>query len=234
MRICEIFRSIQGEGLTMGLPTVFIRTVGCNLRCRWCDTAYAFEGGKDMTVDEIVGEVGDCPRVCLTGGEPMLQSDAVELMERLTALGKQVDLETDGAVDLSSVPDDPLILISMDVKCPSSGMTDRMVWSNLRLLGMKDQLKFVIDTEEDLDFAVDLVKRERPRTNIIFGPVGGTSKLEWLVDRVLVEDIDVRVLPQLHKIIWGDRKGVRSQSDACQRYEQGAQCDQDGYPAELS
>lgn len=164
----------------------------------------------------------------------MLQPDAVELMERLTALGKQVDLETDGAVDLSSVPDDPLILISMDVKCPSSGMTDRMVWSNLRLLGMKDQLKFVIDTEEDLDFAVDLVKRERPRTNIIFGPVGGTSKLEWLVDRVLVEDIDVRVLPQLHKIIWGDRKGVRSQSDACQRYEQGAQCDQDGYPAELS
>lgn len=222
MRICEIFRSIQGEGLTMGLPTVFIRTVGCNLRCRWCDTAYAFEGGKDMTVDEIVGEVGDCPRVCLTGGEPMLQPDAVELMERLTALGKQVDLETDGAVDLSSVPDDPLILISMDVKCPSSGMTDRMVWSNLRLLGMKDQLKFVIDTEEDLDFAVGLVKRERPRTNIIFGPVGGTAKLEWLVDRVLAEDIDVRVLPQLHKIIWGDRKGVRSQSDARQRYEQGA------------
>lgn len=212
MRICEIFRSIQGEGLTMGLPTVFVRTVGCNLRCRWCDTAYAFEGGTEMTVDEIVDRVGDCPRVCLTGGEPMLQPDAVELMERLTALGKQVDLETDGAVDLSSVPDDPLILISMDVKCPSSGMTDRMVWSNLGLLGMKDQLKFVIDTEEDLDFAVDVVRTRAPHTNVVFGPVGGTVRLGWLVDRVLEEGIDVRVLPQLHKIIWGDRKGVRPPS----------------------
>lgn len=209
MRICEIFRSLQGEGLTMGLPTVFVRTVGCNLRCRWCDTTYAFEGGTEMTIDEIVEAVGDCPRVCLTGGEPMLQADAVELMSRLTAMGRQVDLETDGAVDLSSVPDDPLILISMDVKCPSSGMTDRMVWSNLDLLGPKDQLKFVIDTEEDLDFAVDVVRTRRPRTNVIFGPVGGTGKLERLAERVLAEGIDVRVLPQLHKIIWGSRQGVR-------------------------
>lgn len=210
MRICEIFRSLQGEGLTMGLPTVFVRTVGCNLRCRWCDTTYAFEGGTEMTIDEIVEAVGDCPRVCLTGGEPMLQADAVELMTRLTALGRQVDLETDGAVDLSSVPDDPLVLISMDVKCPSSGMTDRMVWSNLDLLGPKDQLKFVIDTEEDLDFAVDVVRTRRPRTNVIFGPVGGTGKLERLAERVLAEGIDVRVLPQLHKIIWGSRQGVRT------------------------
>ena len=210
MRICEIFRSIQGEGLTMGLPTVFVRAVGCNLRCRWCDTRYAYDGGTEMSIDEIVEAVGDCPRVCLTGGEPMLQPDAVELIRRLVSMGRQVDLETDGAVDLSDVPEDPLVLISMDLKCPSSGMTDRMVWSNLDLLGMKDQLKFVIDTDEDLDFAVDVVKTRRPATNVIFGPVGGTGRLERLVDRVLEEGIDVRVLPQLHKIIWGDRKGVRS------------------------
>jgi len=208
MRICEIFRSIQGEGLTMGLPTVFVRAVGCNLRCRWCDTTYAFEGGTEMSVDEIVRAVGDCPRACFTGGEPMLQPDALELIERLISMGKQVDLETNGSVDLSKVPDDPLVLISMDLKCPSSGMTDRMIWKNTELLGPKDQLKFVIDTQEDLDFAVDFVKSRRPRTNVIFGPVGGTEKLEKLAARVLEEDIDVRVLPQLHKIIWGERRAV--------------------------
>ena len=111
-------------------------------------------------------------------------------------------------MDLSAVPKDPLVLISMDIKCPSSGMTDRMIWSNVELLGMKDQLKFVIDTDEDLDFAVDFVKSRKPETNVIFGPVGGTERLEKLVDRVLAEGIDVRVLPQLHKIIWGNRRAV--------------------------
>ncbi len=138
----------------------------------------------------------------------MLQEDALELIGRLISMGKQVDLETNGAVDLSAVPKDPLVLISMDIKCPSSGMTDRMIWSNVELLGMKDQLKFVIDTDEDLDFAVDFVKSRKPETNVIFGPVGGTERLEKLVDRVLAEGIDVRVLPQLHKIIWGNRRAV--------------------------
>lgn len=210
MRICEIFRSIQGEGLQMGLPTVFVRAVGCNLRCAWCDTGYAFEGGTEMTVDEIVSEVGDCPRVCFTGGEPMLQPDAPELIGRLLSVGKCIDLETNGAVDLSCLPDDPRILISMDWKCPASGMTDRMLESNLDILGTKDQLKFVIKDDVDLDYAVSFV-RDRgldSRTNVIFGPVGGTVNLERLVDRVLAEHLDVRVLPQLHKIIWGNRSGV--------------------------
>ena len=208
MRICEIFNSIQGEGLTMGAPTVFVRAVGCNLRCSWCDTGYSFEGGTEMSVDEVLGEVGDCFRVCLTGGEPMLQPDAVELMERLVSEGIQVVLETNGSVDLSEVPKDPLVMISMDIKCPSSGMTDRMLLSNLDLLSRKDQLKFVIKDEADLDFAVDFVRTHDPDTNIIFGPVGGTDRLEWLVQRVLDEHLDIRVLPQLHKIIWGDRQGV--------------------------
>lgn len=208
MRVCEIFNSIQGEGLTMGAPTVFVRAVGCNLRCSWCDTGYSFEGGTDMTVDDILEEVGDCFRVCFTGGEPMLQPDAVELIERLVSKGIQVVLETNGSVDLSEVPRDPLVMISMDIKCPSSGMTDRMMLSNIDLLSSKDQLKFVIRDQADLDFAVGFVRTHRIPCPVIFGPVGGTGRLEWLVDRVLKEHLDVRVLPQLHKIIWGDRQGV--------------------------
>ncbi len=208
MRVCEIFNSIQGEGLTMGTPTVFVRAVGCNLRCSWCDTGYSFEGGTDMTVDDILEEVGDCFRVCFTGGEPMLQPDAVELIERLVSKGIQVVLETNGSVDLSEVPRDPLVMISMDIKCPSSGMTDRMMLSNIDLLSSKDQLKFVIRDQADLDFAVGFVRSHRIPCPVIFGPVGGTGRLEWLVDRVLKEHLDVRVLPQLHKIIWGDRQGV--------------------------
>ena len=208
MRVCEIFNSIQGEGLTMGAPTVFVRAVGCNLRCSWCDTGYSFEGGTDMTVDDILEEVGDCFRVCFTGGEPMLQPDAVELIERLVSKGIQVVLETNGSVDLSEVPRDPLVMISMDIKCPSSGMTDRMILSNIDLLSSKDQLKFVIKDQADLDFVVGFVRSHRIPCPVIFGPVGGTGRLEWLVDRVLREHLDVRVLPQLHKIIWGDRQGV--------------------------
>ena len=208
MRVCEIFNSIQGEGLTMGAPTVFVRAVGCNLRCSWCDTGYSFEGGTDMTVDDILEEVGDCFRVCFTGGEPMLQPDAVELIERLVSKGIQVVLETNGSVDLSEVPRDPLVMISMDIKCPSSGMTDRMMLSNIDILSSKDQLKFVIKDQADLDFAVRFVRSHRIPCPVIFGPVGGTGRLEWLVDRVLREHLDVRVLPQLHKIIWGDRQGV--------------------------
>ncbi len=208
MRICEIFNSIQGEGLTMGAPTVFVRTVGCNLRCSWCDTGYSFEGGEEMPVDDIVARVGDCYRVCLTGGEPMLQHESLELIWKLVQKGIQVVLETNGSVDLSCVPNHPLVMISMDIKCPSSGMTDRMCLSNIDILSEKDQLKFVIKDDEDLDFAVDFVKAHDIKCPVIFGPVGGTDRLEHLVDRVLQEKLDIRVLPQLHKIIWGDRKGV--------------------------
>ncbi len=192
----------------MGAPTVFVRTVGCNLRCSWCDTGYSFEGGEEMSVDDIAARVGDCRRACLTGGEPMLQPESPELIRKLVRKGIQVVLETNGSVDLSCVPGHPLVMISMDIKCPSSGMADRMLLSNLDILSQKDQLKFVIKDEDDLDFAVRFVKEHGIRCPVIFGPVGGTDRLEHLADRVLQEKLDVRVLPQLHKIIWGDRKGV--------------------------
>ncbi|MBE6527608.1 MAG: radical SAM protein [Thermoplasmata archaeon] len=208
MRICEIFKSIQGEGLTMGVPTVFVRTIGCNLDCSWCDTQYAMSGGTEMTIPEIMEKVGGCRTVCVTGGEPMLQKDIYELFDALIKADKKVVLETNGAVDLSRVPSDGHILISMDIKCPSSGMTERMLDSNLKYLSMKDQLKFVIKDQADLDFALGYIRKNRPDTNIIFGPVGGTDRLEWLVEEVLKNDVDVRVLPQLHKIIWGNKQGV--------------------------
>lgn len=208
MRICEIFHSIQGEGLMMGVPTTFVRTVGCNLRCEWCDTQYSMDGGEEMSLDAIMERIGDVKHVCVTGGEPMLQPEMPELLRRLVFAGKQVVLETNGSVDLSDVPSDPLMLISMDIKCPSSGMTDRMLYSNLSLLSRKDQLKFIVRDDEDFDFALEVLKRYPVDTNVIFGPVGGTVKLEWLVDKVLKSGVDARVLPQLHKIIWGDKRAV--------------------------
>ncbi len=208
MKICEIFRSIQGEGLMMGVPTVFVRTVGCNLRCSWCDTQYSMDGGNEMSVSDIMVAVGDAKHVCVTGGEPLLQEEMPDLLRRLMAAGKQVVLETNGSVDLKDVPVSPLMLISMDVKCPSSGMTDRMLVSNLEHLSKKDQLKFIVKDQTDFDFAVGFLEEHPVYTNIIFGPVGGTDRLEWLVGKVLSSGIDARVLPQLHKIIWGDRKSV--------------------------
>ncbi|MBQ7405591.1 MAG: radical SAM protein [Candidatus Methanomethylophilaceae archaeon] len=208
MRICECFRSIQGEGLMMGMPTVFVRTVGCNLSCSWCDTRYSMEGGVDMSVDEILAEVGETKHVCVTGGEPMLQPEMPDLLRTLLSNGKHVVLETNGSVDLSEVPSDPSMLISMDIKCPSSGMTDRMLLENLGCLSEKDQLKFIVADDADFDFAVRLLQDNPVKANLIFGPVGGTVHLEWLVGRVLESGLDARVLPQLHKIIWGDRRSV--------------------------
>ena len=208
MRICECFRSIQGEGLMMGMPTVFVRTVGCNLSCSWCDTRYSMEGGVDMSVDEIFAEVGETKHVCVTGGEPMLQPEMPDLLRTLISNGKHVVLETNGSVDLSEVPSDPSMLISMDIKYPSSGMTDRMLLENLGCLSEKDQLKFIVADDADFDFAVRLLQDNPVKANLIFGPVGGTVHLEWLVGRVLESGLDARVLPQLHKIIWGDRRSV--------------------------
>ncbi|MFA6805671.1 MAG: radical SAM protein [Candidatus Methanomethylophilaceae archaeon] len=209
MKICEYFMSIQGEGLMMGVPTYFVRTAGCNLHCSWCDTGYSQspDSGKEMSIDEIMAVIGDAKHVCVTGGEPLLQEEMPELLRRLIDAGKQVVLETNGAADLSVVPNDPLILISMDIKCPSSGMQDRMNLNNLDYLTIKDQLKFIIADEVDLDYAADFITRKKLDTNIIFSPVGGMD-LEPLVAEVLYRKLDVRVLLQLHKIIWGDKRAV--------------------------
>ena len=207
MLISEMFRSLQGEGKLIGVPTVFVRSVGCNLDCSWCDTKYSFSGGEEKTVDEIVSFIGGCRDVCLTGGEPLLRDEMKELIRRLLSDGHRVSVETNGSVSIADLPDHPGLLVSMDIKCPSSGMTDRMRWDNLSLLKPKDQLKFVVADEADYGFAKGVLERHSPDTEVVFSPVGGMD-LQPLAERVLADGLDARVLPQLHKIIWGDRRSV--------------------------
>lgn len=207
MKICEYFRSIQGEGITIGVPTYFIRTAGCNLRCSWCDTTYAWEGGKETSVDEIMELVGDSKNICITGGEPMLQEDIYELIGRLLDADKRISIETNGSVDISKIPDDDRIIISLDVKCPSSGMSDENRIENLKYMQEKDQLKFVIGDSIDLNYSIRFLRENQVCCNVIFSPVGGMD-LRPIAEEVVQRKLDVRVLPQLQKIIWGDTRSV--------------------------
>ena len=209
MKICEVFRSLQGEGVLIGTPTLFIRTVGCNLRCNWCDTPQAREGGTEMSVEQLLVRAAEeeTPFVCLTGGEPLLQKDSIKLMSKLVEVGYQVTLETNGSLDLEQVPCAENMLISMDLKCPSSGMHERMMFSNLELLSPADQLKFIVEDQDDLKYAEKIMKSYDIKSNIIFTPVGGLA-LEPVARWVLGKRINARVLPQLHKIIWGDKPGT--------------------------
>lgn len=207
MKIIEAFRSIQGEGKYIGVPTYFIRSSGCNLRCVWCDTSYAFDGGKDMSLEEIVALTESDYHVSITGGEPMIQPEFLELVDMLLDDGKFITVETNGSIDVSSIAGRENVMISMDVKCPSSKMTDKMILDNIRLLEEKDQVKFVIADEKDLDFAIKTIDQYEPKAEVIFGAVGGLN-LKYLAEEVVRRKLNVRVLPQLHKIIWGDEKGV--------------------------
>ncbi len=203
MHISEIFHSLQGEGKDIGLPTSFIRTTGCNLRCEWCDTRYAWEGGKKMSIREIKDKIKDfdCQRLCITGGEPLLQDDLIELIDSLLPKYK-INVETNGSLDISELIERDL-RVSMDYKTPSSGMTDKMKNENLDILRKKDQLKFVISDQRDYDYSLEFIKREALQCEIIMQPTKNWN-LRDLANSVLGDEIDVRVLPQLHKIIWDD------------------------------
>lgn len=203
MNINEIFYSIQGEGLLIGQPTTFIRTTGCNLRCNWCDTAYAYEDGKMMTVDEILKEVKAYPtkHVCVTGGEPLMQSNINFLLRKLLEKGYYVSIETNGSLNIRNLPNTPRLIINLDIKCPSSGMHERMFFPNIKWLDDTDQLKLVIADELDYGYAKDILRKYAPRCNIVFQPVGGTN-VRMIADNVLRDRLQVRVLPQLHKMIW--------------------------------
>jgi 7-carboxy-7-deazaguanine synthase len=210
MKINEIFFSIQGEGVQMGIPTVFIRTTGCNLRCAWCDTQYAFSNGKEMNIDRLMHTIKKYPTkyVCITGGEPLLQKETVTLVNKLLEKGYKVCIETNGSISIKELSCMENLLTSLDIKCPSSGMHEKMDFSNIELLCSSDQLKFVIADENDYEYAKDVIKKYQPICNIIFTPVDGTN-IKPLAEKVLKDSLEVRVLPQLHKIIWGnDRRGV--------------------------
>ena len=191
----------------IGSLTYFVRSTGCNLSCSWCDTKYSNEEeGTEMSVDEILDIVRDDRNICITGGEPLLQDDVYELMEELLKMGKRIVLETNGSVLLSKVPQDSQLIISMDIKCPSSGMDDRMNMSNLALLKPTDQLKFVVENKNDLEYAISIIEKGVD-CNVIISPVGGMD-IEPLADEMVERRLDVRVLPQLHKMIWGNKRSV--------------------------
>jgi len=205
MKIYSIFKSLQGEGLTMGAPTTFIRTSGCPLRCTYCDTPQAFDKGEQMALDVILKKVKQlrCRHVCLTGGEPMAQKDALKLIQMLIDEGYHLVLETSGALPLDELPCVENLTISMDIKCPSSGESEKMLFENLEVLGPTDQLKFIIADDKDYEYAKDVLEKRSPKCEVIFTPVGG-KELKTLAEKVLKNGLDVRVLPQLHKFIWGD------------------------------
>ncbi|MGH7799229.1 MAG: 7-carboxy-7-deazaguanine synthase QueE [Thermodesulfobacteriota bacterium] len=213
MKISEIFFSIQGEGVEIGLPTVFVRLFACDLRCTWCDSMYAVEGTdfKEMSIEEVTAEIErfNCKRVCFTGGEPLIQQKGLEILAKdLVHDGNEIILETSGHKDPPPVFWTASCLISMDCKCPGSGMEKRMDFELMEKLRPNDQLKFVIQDKADYEYAKGILKKYKIKANIIFQPVYGSS-LKWLTERVLEDRLErVRVLPQLHKIIWGEIRGV--------------------------
>ncbi len=210
--INEIFYSIQGESTYAGAPCVFVRLTACDLRCRWCDTPYAFTEGRKVAVDEVVREVMgfDCPLVEVTGGEPLLQSGVYPLMNRLLGEGRTVLLETGGHVSLAEVPG--AVVKIMDIKCPGSGEAAHNEWSNIDRLGARDQVKFVIADRGDYEFARRVMREyDLPRrvAAVLCSPVHGELDPKTLAAWVLEDALPVRVQLQIHKYIWGaDARGV--------------------------
>jgi 7-carboxy-7-deazaguanine synthase len=205
MKVYSIFKSLQGEGLTIGAPTTFVRTSGCPLRCAYCDTKQAYDKGDEMSLEQVMKKVAKhkTRHVCVTGGEPLAQKDAPRLVELLVDKGYQVVLETNGAMPLDEMPCVENLTLSMDIKCPSSGESSKMIFSNIEVLGPTDQLKFIIADDADYSYAKEVISEYGPKCEVIFTPVGGKD-LRSLAEKVLKDGLDVRVLPQLHKFIWGD------------------------------
>lgn len=204
MRVTEIFKSIQGESTYAGLPCVFIRLTGCNLRCTWCDTEYAFHEGKEMTLDEVLTEVRryHCRLVEVTGGEPLHQEETSSFIEKLCAEGYDCLIETSGAIDISRV--DSRAHVIMDIKCPGSGMSERMYWKNVDRLTHKDNVKCVIQDRQDYEWARDVVKKYAllSRCPVLFAPVFGALDPKVLAEWILEDGLPVRLQLQLHKYIW--------------------------------
>jgi 7-carboxy-7-deazaguanine synthase len=209
LRVTEIFVSLQGEAAQVGWPTVFVRLTGCPLRCRWCDTAYSFAGGRALEMDEIVETVTGfgVRHVCVTGGEPLAQPGCLALLRRLCDRGLDVSLETSGAMDLDAV--DPRVGIVMDLKAPGSGETARNRLENLARLGPGDQVKFVLADRADFDWATALLERQPlpPGVDALFSPVHGELEPRQLADWIVEARVPIRFQLQLHKLLWGDVPG---------------------------
>lgn len=209
LRITEIFYSLQGETNTVGIPTVFIRLTGCPLRCVYCDSSYAFTGGKKMTIADIINEVGQyhCQYITVTGGEPLAQAGCLELMKQLADLGYNLSLETSGALDVSKV--DKRVVKVIDLKTPDSGEETKNRYQNLNHITVKDQLKFVISSDHDYQWSKNIIEQHQllGRCEILFSPVAGQQSPTELAEKILADRLPVRFQIQLHKLLWGDVQG---------------------------
>lgn len=210
LRLTEIFYSLQGEARTAGLPTVFVRLTGCPLRCHYCDTAYAFTGGEIHHLDAILEQVASYrPRhICVTGGEPLAQPNCLKLLEQLCDAGYQVSLETSGALDVSGV--DVRVSKVVDLKTPGSGEVGRNLYANLDHLTPNDQIKFVICSREDYDWAVSKLieyRLEQRAGEVLFSPSHGQVVPRELAEWIVADNLPVRFQLQLHKILWNDEPG---------------------------
>ena len=209
--VIETFSSIQGESTHAGRRCFFIRLAGCNLRCSYCDTAYAWDGGKPYTVAELVDLAANSGTglVEVTGGEPLIHPETPALLQALLDAGMEVLLETNGAVSIAAVPEQ--VRKILDCKLPASGMAEQNIFANYALLLPHDEVKFVVSSRKDFDYALDVVERYKllsKTANLIFSPVWGKVSFEELADWVISCRYPVRMQLQLHKLIWGDRKGV--------------------------
>lgn len=205
INLIEIYSSVQGETSFTGLPTTFIRTAGCNLRCSWCDTTYSFGRGEPWKFEEIFNEVEakGCQHVCLTGGEPLIHKEALPLVQELCNRGYTVSVETGGSLNIAEV--DSRAHVILDIKCPDSGMSDRNHWQNLEHMRDKDEVKFVINGRNDFDWAVAVCEKHllfSRKVPVLFSPVHDVLEPKELIGWILENKIPVRLNLQVHKYIW--------------------------------
>ena len=207
LRITEIFHSLQGESSLSGLPTVFVRLTGCPLRCQYCDTTYAFQGGEWQTLPQILERVAafGASCVCVTGGEPLAQKSCLPLLAALCDAGYRVSLETSGALPVADV--DPRVVRVVDVKTPGSGEEPRNLYAQLPLLGERDEIKFVICDRADYEWSRAQVRALAPRASVLFSPSHGQLAARQLAEWILADRAPVRFQIQLHKVLWGNEQG---------------------------
>ena len=210
LKIFEIFYSLQGESSRVGLPTIFIRLSGCPMRCHYCDTAYAFQGGSMMTIDEIMEAIKKYHThyVTVTGGEPLAQKEVLNLLKVLADQNYEVSLETGGGLSIKEV--DPRIKIILDIKTPESGEEKKNYWENLNLIHSKDEIKFVLCSREDYDWAKKIINQYKlpEKCDVLFSPVYQKLNNTDLGNWILEDQLPVRMQIQLHKLLWGEKPGV--------------------------
>ena len=210
LKIFEIFHSLQGESSRMGLPTIFIRLSGCPMRCHYCDTAYAFQGGVMMEIDDIIGVIKKYHTryVTVTGGEPLAQKEVLSLLKVLADQNYDVSLETGGGISIKEI--DPRIKIILDIKTPESGEEKKNHWENLNLIHRKDEIKFVLCSREDYDWAKKILDQYQliEKCHVLFSPVYQKLNATDLGNWILEDQLPVRMQIQLHKLLWGEKPGV--------------------------